>query len=173
MGLRLLVGGARAGKSSLAARFASAAGAPVTLVATAEALDEEMTRRIARHRAGRPEDWRTIEEPLDLGRALRDAGEDVVIVDCLTLWVSNSMGAGLSDAEIEERARAAAALAADRRSPSFVVTNEVGLGIVPASEAGRRFRDLLGCVNALWANAAEEVLLVVAGRALRLEPVDP
>lgn len=172
MGLRLLVGGARAGKSALAGRLAESTGMPVTFVATAEALDDEMEARIARHRAERPEGWRTVEEPVDLVRAIEGAGDGVVVVDCLTLWVSNLLGAGLSDEEIERRAEDAARVAAARPSPTLTVTNEVGLGVVPASEIGRRYRDVLGRVNSIWANHAEEVLLVVAGRALRLEAVD-
>lgn len=171
--MRLFVGGARAGKSTLAARFASATGLPVTFVATAEPGDEDMERRIVRHRAERPAEWRTIEEPLDLARALADAGEDAVLVDCLTLWVTNLLLAGLSDEEIEERAEDVAAAAAARPSPTLVVTNEVGLGVHPPSEVGRRFRDLLGRVNSIWAGHAEDVLFVVAGRALKLEPVEP
>lgn len=173
MALRLLVGGARAGKSSLAARFASATGKPVTFVATAEALDEEMERRVARHRAERPEGWRTVEEPVDLGAALGSAGDDVVILDCLTLWVTNLVLAGTEDEEIERRATAVAAAAAAREPLTLAVTNEVGLGVIPAYELGRRFRDVLGRVNAIWSSQADEVLLVVAGRALRMEQVEP
>ena len=170
--MRLLIGGARAGKSRLAARFAAETGLPVTFVATAEALDDEMGRRIARHRAERPPAWRTVEEPVDLMRALSEAGDDAVVLDCLTLWVSNLLLAGLDDAAVERRAEEAAELAARRDSPTLVVTNEVGLGVVPASDLGRRFRDVLGIVNSIWAGRADDVVLVVAGRALRLEPVE-
>jgi len=173
MGLRLLVGGARAGKSSLAARVAGATGLPVTFVATAEALDDEMSQRIARHRAERPGSWRTVEEPVDLAGAIEAAGDDCVVVDCLTLWVTNLLLAELSDDAIQRRAEAIAAAAAARTSPTIAVTNEVGLGVVPASDLGRRFRDVLGRVNSAWADHADEVLLVMAGRALRLEPVEP
>ncbi len=173
MALRLLIGGARAGKSSLAARLAASSSSPVTLVATAEALDEEMARRIERHRAERPRDWRTVEEPADLLGALKGIGDDgTVVLDCLTLWVSNLVLAGLGDEEIEARAAEAAAYAASRAASTLVVTNEVGMGVHPASDLGRRFRDVLGRVNSTWAGHADEVLLVVAGRALRLEPVD-
>lgn len=171
--MRLLIGGARAGKSSVAARLAEATGRPVTFVATAEALDDDMKERIARHRAGRPAAWRTVEEPVELERALGDAGEDVVVVDCLTLWVSNLVLAGLSDDAVEGRARAAAATAARRSAPTIVVTNEVGMGVHPPTELGRRYRDVLGRVNSIWAAEAVEVLLVVAGRALKLEAVEP
>lgn len=173
MALRLVIGGARAGKSSLAARLAASTGLPVTFVATAQALDEEMARRIARHRDERPEGWRTVEEPVDLLGALERSGDDAVVVDCLTLWVSNLVLAGLTDADVESRAEAAAEHGAARTPPTLVVTNEVGMGVHPASDLGRRFRDLLGRVNSIWAGRAEQVLLVVAGRALRLEPVDP
>lgn len=172
-GVRLFIGGARAGKSALAARFAGATGLPVTFVATAEALDDDMVDRIARHRGDRPREWRTVEEPLDVGGAIEGAEGDAVVVDCLTLWVSNLMLEGLGDDEIERRAAEAAARAARRPAPTFVVTNEVGLGVHPPSELGRRYRDVLGRVNAAWAAVAGEVLLVVAGRALKLEPVDP
>lgn len=171
--MRLFVGGARAGKSTLAARFAAESGLPVTFVATAEVLDEDMELRIARHRAERPDAWTTVEEPVDVERALGAAGDDAVVIDCLTLWVTNLLLADLPDSEIETRARAAAEVAAARTPPTFVVTNEVGLGVVPATEVGRRFRDLLGRVNAIWAARSDDVLLVVAGRALKLEPVEP
>lgn len=171
--MRLLVGGSRAGKSTLAARFASATGLPVTFLATAEALDEDMEERIARHRAERPQEWTTIEEPIDLARVVAAAGENVVVLDCLTIWVSNLLLAGVADDEIERRAEEVAAAAARRRPATFVVTNEVGLGVHPPSDLGRRFRDVLGRVNSIWASHADEVLLVVAGRALRLEPVEP
>jgi adenosylcobinamide kinase/adenosylcobinamide-phosphate guanylyltransferase len=102
-----------------------------------------------------------VEAPIDLAGALRDAPPDAcVIVDCLTLWVANTLD--------EEHAREAAALAASRPGPTIVVTNEVGLGIVPANERARAYRDLLGRVNAIWADAADRVLLVVAGRTLEL-----
>ena len=173
MGLSLLIGGARAGKSALAARLAHKTGLPVTFVATAEAGDEEMKQRIARHSAERPAEWTTLEEPVALARAIDCAGaEDTVIVDCLTLWVSNLILAGHDDEEVRARAEAAAAQAAGRAGRTLVVTNEVGLGVHPNSDLGRRFRDLLGRVNAIWADQAEEVLLVVAGRALNLKPVD-
>ena len=173
MGVFLLIGGARAGKSSLAARLAHKTGLPVTFVATAEAGDEEMEQRIARHRAERPAEWTTLEEPVALAQAVDRAGaDDTVIVDCLTLWVSNLILAGHDDEEVQARAEAAAAQAAGRAGRTLVVTNEVGLGVHPTSDLGRRFRDLLGRVNAIWADQAEEVILVVAGRAMTLKPVE-
>jgi adenosylcobinamide kinase / adenosylcobinamide-phosphate guanylyltransferase len=174
MPLTLLTGGVRSGKSALAVRLARRWREPVLVIATGEARDEEMAERIRRHRAERPSTWQTVEEPAALEDALSRTPEGTaVIVDCLTLWVSNLIERGSSEAEIEDAAVGAAAAVAARRSPSVAVTNEVGSGIVPISEIGRRFADTLGRVNAIWANAAERVLLVVAGRALALsDPTD-
>ena len=169
MAVTLLLGGARAGKSTIAARIASRWTGPVALIATAEPRDEEMAARIARHRAERPPEWTTVEEPLDLVRAMDGLPPGAgVILDCLTLWVSNAMEAELDDDEIEERARKAAAAAGARDGDLVAVSNEVGAGIVPANPLGRRFRDLLGRVNAIWAEHADRVLLVVAGRVVAL-----
>jgi adenosyl cobinamide kinase/adenosyl cobinamide phosphate guanylyltransferase len=156
--LVVYVGGARSGKSRLAVERASAAGAPVVFVATGEAGDEEMAERIARHRAERPVGWQTVEEPLELTRALREApGDATVLVDCLSLWVANGGG----DAAAVETATARTAL-------TIAVTNEVGLGIVPANALARDYRDALGRVNAAWVAAADEAYFVVAGKTLRL-----
>jgi adenosyl cobinamide kinase/adenosyl cobinamide phosphate guanylyltransferase len=158
MTLVVYVGGARSGKSRLAVERASAAGTPVVFVATGEAGDEEMAERIARHRAERPPGWRTIEEPLELARVLREAPADAtVLVDCLSLWVANGGG----DA-------AAVQAAAARTALTLAVTNEVGLGIVPANVLARAYRDDLGRVNAAWVAAADEAYFVVAGKTLPL-----
>ena len=172
MALTLLLGGARSGKSALAARAAGAWAGPVEVVVTAEARDAEMAARIERHRAERPAGWRTVEAPRELEAALRDADPGaLVVVDCLTLWVSNLMELGLDDRRVGELARSAAALAAARPAPTVAVSNEVGAGIVPADALSRRYRDLLGQVNAVWAAAADQALLLVAGRAVPL--LDP
>jgi adenosyl cobinamide kinase/adenosyl cobinamide phosphate guanylyltransferase len=143
----------------------------VTFVATAEPRDDEMAARIAAHRLSRPADWATVEEPLDLVGALSAAGDDAtVVVDCLSLWAANAIERGDTDAEVEAHAGSAARAAAARLGLTVAVSNEVGLGIVPESPLGRRYRDLLGRVNALWVDAADEASLVVAGRSLRLEP---
>jgi adenosylcobinamide kinase / adenosylcobinamide-phosphate guanylyltransferase len=163
--LVLYLGGARSGKSTLAVKRAEASGADVVFVATGEALDEEMTERIARHREERPAHWRTVEEPVELGRAVAAAAPDAtLVVDCLSLWVANVF----ERLPAEELAGTAAAAAAARSGLTIAVSNEVGLGIVPDNEPARRYRDVLGRVNAVWAAAADEAFLVVAGRALRL-----
>jgi adenosyl cobinamide kinase/adenosyl cobinamide phosphate guanylyltransferase len=170
MGLTLLLGGARSGKSALAVRAAGGWAGPVAVVVTAEPRDAEMAERIRRHREGRPGHWRTVEAPRELEAAL-GAVEDgaFVVVDCLTLWVANLLEAGADDEEVARRAAAAASLAAARAAPTLAVSNEVGSGIVPAAPLARRYRDLLGEVNATWAAAAERSLLLVAGRALPLQ----
>jgi adenosyl cobinamide kinase/adenosyl cobinamide phosphate guanylyltransferase len=172
MPLTFLLGGARSGKSSLAVRLASAAGAPVTLIATGEARDGEMAERIRMHRETRPSAWTTIEEPLELGSAVAAATTEVVVVDCLSLWVSSEMEAGASADAIVREARDVADVLARRLGQAFGVSNEVGLGLVPMHPLGRAYRDVLGAVNAAWAAAAGRSLLVVAGRALSLRDAD-
>jgi adenosylcobinamide kinase/adenosylcobinamide-phosphate guanylyltransferase len=172
MALTLLLGGARSGKSALAARLAGRWDGPVTVVVTGEARDAEMAERIRRHRAGRPGHWRTVEAAREVEAALAGAPADAfVILDCLTLWVSNLLEQGLDDPKVEELARSAAATAAARAAPTVAVSNEVGAGIVPADALSRRYRDLLGQVNAVWAAEADQALLLVAGRAVPL--LDP
>ena len=168
MGLTLLLGGARSGKSALAVRLAEETGRAVVFVATGEAGDEEMAERIGRHQESRPAEWTTVEEPLELEQALANAGDAVVIVDCLTLWVANLLQR--DDAEIVRLAGEAATFAAERAGPTIAVSNEVGMGVVPASAVGRRYRDLLGAVNAVWAERATAAALVIAGRPLWLDP---
>jgi adenosyl cobinamide kinase/adenosyl cobinamide phosphate guanylyltransferase len=167
MAFVLLIGGARSGKSSLAVRLAGNYGMPVVFIATAEARDDhEMAERIAQHRAERPAEWQTIEEPLRLRESLGAASpESCVVVDCLSLWVANMLERG---DDVEEAAIASAKIAADRSAPTIAVTNEVGMGVVPATPLGRAYRDVLGRVNAIWAEAADESYFVVAGKALRL-----
>ena len=172
MPFTFLIGGARSGKSSLAVRLASAFDGPVVVLVTAEARDEEMAERIRAHRAARPAGWETVEAPLELLPAIRDVGEpSCVILDCLTLWVSNALEAGDPEDEIDREARALASTLAERAAPAIVVSNEVGLGIVPANELARTYRDVLGRVNGSFAAAASRSFLVVAGRGLPLEEV--
>ncbi len=169
MTLKLLLGGARSGKSSLALSIAGSLGLPVTFLATAEALDAEMAERIARHRAERAAGWETIEEPVELGSVLARLDPDrAVVLDCLTVWVSNLVLQDVDGDEIVERAAGVAALASRRPGPVVVVSNEVGSGIVPADSLSRRYRDTLGRVNATFAAEADEAYLVVAGRLLEL-----
>ena len=169
MGITLLVGGARSGKSARALRLASDWDGQVVFVATAEDRDSEMAARIARHRLERPASWRTIEAPLELVRAFDSIPAGAfVILDCLTLWVANALEAGWTDEDVERAAVAVATIAAGRERPTVVVTNEVGLGVVPQTALGRAYRDLLGRVNVVFAAEAEHAYLMVAGRTLVL-----
>jgi adenosylcobinamide kinase/adenosylcobinamide-phosphate guanylyltransferase len=169
MSLLLLIGGARSGKSRLAAEIAAAWSGPVAFIATGEARDDEMAERIRRHRARRPPAWATVEEPVDLEAALRTIPEEALaVVDCLTLWVSNLLEKDLADDEIKDRAHSAATWAAARKGDTVAVTNEVGSGIVPTNVLARRYRDLLGNVNSIWADTSDRAALVVAGQILPL-----
>jgi len=168
MSLVVLLGGARSGKSQLALRLAERSSAPVVFLATGEAGDDEMADRIARHRRERPASWSTVEEPVELERAVDGVdGDATLIVDCLSLWVSNLIERPA--AEIEAAAAAVAQIAAARPGLTVAVSNEVGLGIVPDNALARAYRDVLGRVNALWVAAADEAYFVVAGRAIELE----
>lgn len=158
----LILGGARSGKSALAVRLARSSGLAVTVVATATAGDAEMAERIARHRAARPPAWRLVEEPIALTAALRAecAADRLVIVDCLTLWLSNLL---LAEAPLEsERAGLLDALPGVP-GRVLLVANEVGLGIVPENALARRFRDEQGALNQAVAALSDRVTLVAAG----------
>lgn len=164
-----LVGGARSGKSSLAASIASRPGRPVRFVATARADDPEMQSRIDAHRRHRPGDWVVVEEPIDVEAAIAGAGaDDTIVLDCVTIWLSNLM-VDRDDIEILGMVDAAIAAAGRHSGEVIVVSNEVGSGVVPMHPVGRRFRDLQGRANQRFADAADSAYLVVAGRALRLE----
>ncbi|WP_419916483.1 bifunctional adenosylcobinamide kinase/adenosylcobinamide-phosphate guanylyltransferase [Candidatus Poriferisodalis sp.] len=165
-------GGARSGKSTAALKAATSTGAPVTFIATAEAGDDEMAERIERHRADRPATWTTIESPIHLAQAVEqvDAGATVVI-DCLSMWVSNRMlaqGAACARSIIAEAGDLGERLR-ERTGTSIVVTNEVGSGVVPATPLGRTYRDVLGSANQAIFASANRAYLVVAGRLLELQ----
>ena len=177
--LTLLLGGARAGKSAHALRLAAerqrSTGAKVCFIASAQPLDEDMTGRITRHREQRPADWQTIEEPYQIDEALRQAGDaGVVIVDCLTLFVSNWLLRYDEEQQCEtvvrQITRKFLQLARSRGQTIICVSNETGQGVVPETRLGRVFRDLLGRVNQDFAETADEVYLLVAGLPLRLKP---
>ena len=159
-----IVGGARSGKSRFAVSGLPARGR-VTFVATAEPGDQDMAARITRHQAERSPHWTTLEAPRDLVPRLTAAltAADTVVVDCLTLWVSNLVLGGDSDESILKEADALAALVAGPAADLRLVSNEVGLGVHPPTAEGLRFRDVLGLVNQRVAAAAHRVVLMVAG----------
>lgn len=169
----LLVGGARSGKSTGAERLASQSGARVVLVATATAGDSEMATRIDAHRRARPATWSTIEEPVHvLDRIAAVDPVAFVVLDCLTLWVSNLWEAGTTDEDVLTLAAELADVLAGRPGDGAVVSNDVGGGIVPDNALARRYRDLLGTVNSVFADRSERSLLMVAGRAVALEALE-
>jgi adenosylcobinamide kinase/adenosylcobinamide-phosphate guanylyltransferase len=173
-GTVLVLGGVRAGKSAFAVARARELGGRVVFVATAEAGDDEMAARIARHRAERPSTWRTIETPLALVSALTalNGEADVVIVDCLNLWIANMLDERADLPDLLREADGLAAIAGRPRYALLLVSNEVGWGIHPQTELGRRFRDALGLVNQAVARAAGEVVLMVAGCPLTVKAPD-
>ena len=131
-------------------------------VATAEALDDEMAARIAKHRAERGNEFVTIEAPLDLAGAIRSLACDAIVIDCLTLWLSNSMG-------VPDKTEETIAVALESTADVIIVTNEVGCGIVPESALAREFRDRAGRMNQRFAEAADEVYWMIFGQALRIK----
>lgn len=164
-----VTGGARSGKSSFAERRAGELGGErVTYLPTAQAFDAEMQDRIGRHRADRPAGWDTLEEPISVAPILEGL-QGVVLLDCLSLWVSNLTLRGDSESDIL-RAAAELIFAQQRRGGTLiVVSNEVGLGIVPDNALARRYRDSLGRVNQAFAAASDEAWLLVSGLRVRLK----
>jgi len=164
-----VTGGARSGKSRFAeARAAELGGERVTYLATAQAFDTEMEERIGRHRADRPAAWATVEEPLDVSGALASV-EGVALLDCLSLWVSNLLLRGDSEAQMLEAAAQVLSVQTRRTAPLIVVSNEVGLGIVPDNALARQYRDALGRVNQAFAAESDEAWLLVSGLPLKLK----
>ena len=183
--LILILGGARSGKSSFAERLAVTSGKSVAFIATATASDDDMRERIAHHRASRPAEWTTIEEPLDLPGAIQHAAQvaDVLLLDCMTLWLSNWFGAQgdanfddptlstqYSHEVLQEIDRLLILVASlDANKTLVIVSNEVGLGIVPMHALSRAYRDILGRVNQRLAQHAERVYLMLAGLAVDIK----
>ncbi|MFZ4789696.1 MAG: bifunctional adenosylcobinamide kinase/adenosylcobinamide-phosphate guanylyltransferase [Candidatus Competibacteraceae bacterium] len=165
----LILGGARSGKSAFAQRRAGASGLPVIYLATAEAHDAEMTARIVRHRADRPADWGLVEEPLALAAALHThaAPDRCLLVDCLTLWLSNLLAVG--DERLEMEIRALTLTLPTLSGQILLVSNEVGQGIVPANLLARRFRDQAGLLHQQIAACCDRVTFVIAGLPLTLK----
>ena len=167
-GLTLLFGGARSGKSSLAVELAAKSNKPVFFVATAQALDDDMRDRISKHKAERP-GWSTIEEPLDLCSAIKECpDQSFVIIDCLTLWISNMLFAGNTEASMLTASTRALGAITERAGSTVAISNEVGLGIVPDNPLARQYRDILGKTNQQWARASATSLFLVAGKAIQL-----
>ena len=166
-----IIGGARSGKSSYALELGSGFPGRKGFIATAEAFDEEMKERISLHQTTRPLEWETIEEPVDLGKRLQNIAGlyDVVIVDCLTLWLSNMLGRGGDSEHIKTAVGHLTSVLNDLSYKVIIVSNEVGLGIVPENKIARLFRDLGGWMNQKVASVADEVYLVTCGIPMRIK----
>ena len=170
--ITLILGGARSGKSSHAQSLAEVTGKPVTFLATAQALDEEMSTRIQKHRSERPAGWETLEVPCDLAPQVPQIKSEVVLLDCVTLLVSNLLMQFVKDELVEEAPFMLAVqneiedlIAAIHQQDQdwLIISNEVGLGLVPAYQMGRLYRDALGWANQRLAREADQVLFMVAG----------
>lgn len=164
MALILIGGGSRSGKSRFALERARREGSNLVFIATAEAHDDEMSHRIAHHRAQRGDEFRTIEAPVELATAIRSADADAIVVDCLTLWLANIL-----DRDLDSAFAGLEAAAQSHRACVILVTNEVGSGIVPDNALARQFRDQAGILNQKMANAAAEVYWMIFGQALRVK----
>ena len=165
MTMMLVLGGARSGKSSFALREAESCSAALVMIATAQALDTEMSDRISRHRQERGSQWRTIEAPLDLVEVIsREEASSVLVIDCLTLWLSNLMHAGRDPVQACEEL-----IPVLKKRNAILIANEVGLGIVPDNALARAFRDEAGRMNQRIAAAADTVVFVAAGLPLYLK----
>jgi len=171
--LVLILGGVRSGKSNFAQRLAGMVDGNVVFMATAQAGDDEMAKRISRHKASRPVSWRTIEEPLELAQVLQTetASADVVLVDCLTLWLSNLLIRDGNSAEEEALKQVNMILDSYQRGDAtyILVSGEVGMGLVPPYPMGRAFRDIMGRVNQEMAQRADRVFMLLAGIPLELK----
>ncbi|RUT91479.1 bifunctional adenosylcobinamide kinase/adenosylcobinamide-phosphate guanylyltransferase [Mesorhizobium sp. USDA-HM6] len=165
--LTFIIGGARSGKSAHAEALATASPSPWVYIATAQAYDDEMRERIALHRSRRGEGWVTVDAPLDLTGAIEALPDhQAVLIDCLTLWLTNHM---LAEHDLEAECRRLCDVLSRPRGPWLVVSNEVGLGIVPDNALARRFRDAAGRLNQQVAAVADSVLMMVAGLPLKVK----
>ncbi len=167
-GVTLVLGGARSGKSRFAENLVETSGLKPVYVATAQAFDAEMKDRIERHRARRGNDWETVEAPIDLPDALRacSSGDRVVLVDCLTLWLSNLM---MKVADLDAEGTRLVEVLSDLAGPVVLVSNEVGMSIVPENRMAREFRDHAGELNQNVAAVASDVFLIAAGLPMKLK----
>lgn len=167
-----ITGAARSGKSDFGLKLAHAIGRKVTFIATCGIRDDaEMKQRIRKHRLSRPRHWRTVEEQKDLTGAIKNASLNsaVIIVDCLTLWVSNLLGVGKEEKEILNLAAKTIGMTVKIKSSVIFITNELGWGIVPDNRLARDFRDITGRVNQIFAQYSDEAYLMAAGIAIKIK----
>lgn len=172
--LIFITGGVRSGKSQFALQIGKEYPSPKVYLATAQALDEEMAQRIKRHKESRPLEWETIEEPKEIVKTIKEEGEKfcLILIDCLTLWISNLLMAGWSGERILSETEDLLQACGQTRCSFIMVSNEVGWGIVPDNESARFFRDVAGMVHQKIAQKADEVYLMVCGLPHRLKGAD-
>jgi len=170
--LILVTGGTRSGKSTFAQTLANEGNGRKVFIATAEPLDQEMKRRIALHKKERPANWSTVEEPVQLAQTVKKCGEayDVLLIDCLTLWISNLLvNKSMKEKDIFEQISDLVASLGEVPARVIMVTNELGMGIVPSNRLSRLYRDLVGKANQQVAREADEVYFLVSGIPMKLK----
>ncbi len=169
--LTFVLGGARSGKSSFALKLACQAKGRVAFIATCEPKDDEMKKRICLHKKARPDNWKTFDAPLDPEDVLNKISNkfETIVLDCLTLLVCNYMMQGLLPAEIEKKAKKLLSATLQVKGDIIVVSNEVGLGIVPENKMARDFRDIAGRTNQIFAKEADKVFFMVSGIPWRVK----
>ena len=165
-----ITGGVRSGKSKFAVELAKRLHKKVVFIATLKPGDKEMKERVRLHQASRPKDWLVIEEPLDLTNTLKKLPQArLIIIDCLTLWISNLLALGLKEENILKRAEDLIKATKDIKSPIIFVSNEVGWGVVPTNKIARRFRDIVGKIHQEIAENSDEVYLMVSGIPIKIK----
>lgn len=166
-----ILGGARSGKSRFAIEQAKGIGKKVAFIATCKPMDKEMEERISIHKKTRPANWQTFEEPRDIPLLLKKMGQkiEVIIIDCLTLLVSNLLLAGLKQKDIEKSCKDILSTLKKLKTHAIIVSNEVGLGIVPDNKLAREFRDIAGRINQVVTKEANEVFFMASGLALKIK----
>jgi len=167
----LVIGGARSGKSSQAVNLAKASGKTTAFIATCIPRDDEMAQRIKNHKKDRPQNWQTFEVEEKLPELLKEIASnfDIVIIDCLTLFISNLLCKGIEADTVESEVNEVLKILKSANCKTIIVSNEVGLGVVPENKLGRDFRDLAGRINQLVAAGADEVLFMVSGLVLQIK----
>ena len=169
--MTFIIGGARSGKSRYAFTLAKKEGGRVAFIATCQPKDKEMKRRIALHKNSRPASWETFEEPYDISKLLKEKGAkfEIIIIDCLTLLVSNLMLKGSNEKDIENKVRDILKTLKKIKAESIIVSNEVGLGIVPPNKLARDFRDIAGRINQMVAAQSDKMYFMVSGIPWRIK----
>ncbi|MFH2137369.1 MAG: bifunctional adenosylcobinamide kinase/adenosylcobinamide-phosphate guanylyltransferase [Candidatus Omnitrophota bacterium] len=165
----LVTGSVRSGKSSYAVNLAKATKAKVSFLATCQPQDAEMKKRVKKHKNSRPKSWKTIEEPIEISKVISKLKiNEVLIIDCLTLWISNLLLSGLTEKEILKNIKEFVTVLKESKASIIIVSNEVGWGIVPDNKLARIFRDIIGTAHQIIAKVSDEVYLMIAGIPVRI-----